>query len=323
MKSIVQPRDARAVSSAIVALEGICKSYGAVKALDGVTLVIEPGITGLLGPNGAGKTTLIKVLMGLVRVSAGRGHVLGFELTEQAQAIRQHVGYMPEDDCYIAGLSGVEMVQFAARLSGQPPVEALRRSHEILDFCGVEQERYRAVDTYSTGMRQKLKFAQAIVHDPSFLILDEPTAGLDPDERIAMLHRISVLSSKFGKSVLLSTHILPDVRETCQMVVIVARGKVRVTDALDALSRPTSPTLHIRTSTDPKSLIDLIRCSGGNVTIGSDGTLQVFVDRPDAERQIWLWADEAGVALRSLVPARNSLEQIFMETVRGEDHADS
>jgi len=167
----------------VVQLNEIVKAYGRFCALQKVSMTVGSGITGLLGPNGAGKTTLIKVLLGLVRISSGSGRVLGYDLTRQARAIRQNVGFMPEDDCYIAGLSGVEMVQFAARLSGFAPLESLRRAHEILDFCGVEQERYREVDTFSTGMRQKIKFAQAIVHDPPLLILDEPTAGLDPDER--------------------------------------------------------------------------------------------------------------------------------------------
>ena len=202
----------------------IVKHYGRLRALNGVTMSIGPGVTALLGPNGAGKTTLIKVLLGLVRISSGEGTVLGHDLSTEARTIRQNVGFMPEDDCYVAGLSGIEMVQFAARLSGLPRIEALRRSHEILDFCGVEQERYRLVDTYSTGMRQKVKFAQAIVHDPPFLILDEPTAGLDPDERVSMLHRIGTLAHQSGKAVLLSTHILPDVRAICDQVVILGAG---------------------------------------------------------------------------------------------------
>ena len=159
---------------------------------------------------------------------------------------------MPEDDCYLPGLSGVEMLQFAARLSGIPAVEALRRSHEILDFCGVEQERYRDVDTYSTGMRQKLKFAQAIVHDPPLLILDEPTAGLDPEEREAMLARIRLLAARAGKTVLLSTHILPDVQVTCQDVVILACGRVRVAERLDVLNRPRSPMYRVEVVGDSR-----------------------------------------------------------------------
>ena len=153
---------------------------------------------------------------------------------------------MPEDDCYLPGLIGVEMVRFAARLSGLPSVEALRRAHEILDFCGIEQERYRPVETYSAGMRQKLKFAQSIVHDPPLLILDEPTSALDPEEREAMLQRIRILAAKHGKSVLVSTHILPDVQAICDTVIILAKGRVRLVEKLSVLSRPVSPAFHVR-----------------------------------------------------------------------------
>ncbi len=305
----------------VVQLREIVKNYGRIRALNGVTMTIGPGVTGLLGPNGAGKTTLIKVLLGLVRVSSGSGTVLGLDLGRQARLIRQNVGFMPEDDCYIAGLSGIEMVQFAARLSGLPRVEALRRGHEILDFCGMEQERYRTVDTYSTGMRQKVKFAQAIVHDPPFLVLDEPTAGLDPDERIAMLHRIELLARQAGKAVLISTHILPDVRAICNTVVIVARGEVRVIDSLETLSRPASPAIHIKTVGDPESLIRRIERGGGTVASRGDGTLRVTVDSSNAADLVWSWARETGVGIRSLTPSRNSLEQIFMDAVRGDHRA--
>jgi ABC-2 type transport system ATP-binding protein len=180
-------------SSDVVRLDSLTKHFGPVRVLDDVSMTLDVGVTGMLGPNGAGKSTLIKILLGLLRATSGTGHVLGLDVHQQSREIRERVGYMPEDDCYLPALSGVESVQFAARLCRIPAVEALRRSHEILDFCGAGQERYRDVETYSTGMRQKLKFAQALVHDPPFLILDEPTSGLDPDERDAMLNRIRVL----------------------------------------------------------------------------------------------------------------------------------
>jgi ABC-2 type transport system ATP-binding protein len=312
-----------ATAGPVIELRDIVKDYRRVRALDGITLTLHGGITGLLGPNGAGKTTLIKVLLGLVRLSGGSGTVLGFDLRTQARTIRQNVGFMPEDDCYITGLSGVEMVQFAARLSGLPAVEALRRSHEILDFCGVEQERYRNVDTYSTGMRQKVKFAQAIVHDPPLLILDEPTAGLDPDERVAMLHRIGLLAHRAGKAVLVSTHILPDVRAICDTVVIVARGELRVIDSLESLSRPASPAIQLRTVADPEPLLRRIEQEGGAVQRDDTGMLRVTLTMPEATDRLWQWARETGVGIRSLTPSRNSLEQIFMDAVRGDRRADS
>jgi ABC-2 type transport system ATP-binding protein len=147
--------------TALAELTNVTKDYGNYRALSNVNLTIQPGITGLLGPNGAGKSTLIKVLLGLVRITVGDGQVLGFPIRTSAEEIRTHIGYMPEDDCYVHGLSGIESMQIVAQLSRFPATEALRRGHEILDFCGMGQERYRPVETYSTGMRQKLRFAMA------------------------------------------------------------------------------------------------------------------------------------------------------------------
>jgi len=300
----------------LIHLAEITKDYGSLRALEQVSLQIDAGITGLLGPNGAGKTTLIKVLLGLVKVNAGSGEVLGFELGRQSRVIRANAGYMPEDDCYLAGLSGVEMVQFAARLSGRPAVESLRRSHEILDFCGLEQERYRAVETYSTGMRQKLKFAQAIVHDPPLLILDEPTSGLDPEERQTMLRRIEILARRSGKTVLICTHILPDVQAICDSVAILARGHVQVSERLDVLSKPASPTWQVRVWGSADALLPILEREGVAVTASGNGTLSLDGSRLPIEERIWQWAQEASVGIRSLTPARNSLEQIFLDAVR-------
>jgi len=313
---------------ALISLRGVSKDYNRLRALDDVSLTIGPGVTGLLGPNGAGKSTLIKVLLGLVRITTGTGEVLGYALGRQVRAIRSAVGFMPEDDCYIAGLKGVEMVRFAARLSGLPSVEALRRSHEILDFCDVGQERYRDVDTYSTGMRQKLKFAQAIVHDPPFLILDEPTSGLDPEERETMLGRIRLLADQAGKAVLISTHILPDVQSICDKVIILAKGKVRMSEGLDVLSRPASPAVVVRVQGAADLLQERIQREGIAVRSTGKGSLVLNDPNQDVTRHIWEWAREAGVGIRTLTPSRNSLEQVFLDAVREDaspedQHADS
>ncbi len=309
--------------SELVALEKITKDYARLRALSDVSLSIGSGVTGLLGPNGAGKTTLIKVLLGLVRVTAGSGQVLGYELGRESRSICTRVGYMPEDDCYVGGLCGVEMVRFAARLSGLPSVEALRRAHEILDFCGVEQERYREVETYSFGMRQKLKFAQAIVHDPPFLILDEPTSGLDPEERETMLGRIRVLSQRAGKAVLISTHILPDVQSICEDVIILAKGRVRIVERLEVLRQPASPSLQIRVLGKGDRLVERIRREGVAVQWDENGTLTLTEADERLAQRVWDWAREAEVGIREFTPARNSLEQIFLDAVREDNGADS
>ena len=307
----------------LISLTGIVKSYGSMVALNGIDLEIRPGVTGLLGPNGAGKSTLIKLLLGLVKLTKGEGEVLQFRLGKQGRRIRNRVGYMPEDDCYIPGMSGVEVVQFAACLSGIPQVEALRRAHEILDFCGMKQERYRAIDTFSTGMRQKVKFAAAIVHDPEFLILDEPTSGLDPEEREALLSRIRLLWTELGKSVLISTHILPDVQAICDEVVILSQGKVILSDRLENLSRTTSPSFSIRTLSNIDSFKLELVSRGFAPRIESDGSLVVESDRKDLASEIWQAARQTETKIQTLIPAQNSLEEIFMKTVREANHASS
>ena len=300
----------------LLSLEKIVKNYGKVRALDGLSLSVGPGIIGLLGPNGAGKSTLIKVLLGLVRITSGTGRVLDCQIGRDVRAIRAQVGYMPEDDCYLPGLSGVEMVRFVARLSGIPSLEALRRAHEILDFCGIEQERYRAVETYSAGMRQKLKFAQAIVHDPPLLILDEPTLGLDPEEREALLSRVRVLAKKAGKAVVLSTHILPDVQTICDTVIIMAKGRVRIVERLEVLMRPISPAYRVRVFGPAVALAERIRREGLDVQTGPDDALTLATADEGVVRRVWDWAREAGVGIRTLLPDQNSLEQIFLDAVR-------
>ncbi len=308
-------------SEPIIHLENVTKDFRRLRALDDVTLDIGPGITGLLGPNGAGKTTLIKVVLGLLRANRGEGSVLGFPLGRGARSIRARVGYMPEDDCYVEGLAGVEMVRLGARLSGLPPVEALRRAHEILDFCGVDQERYRLVGTYSSGMRQKVKFAQAIAHDPPFLILDEPTASLDPEERQTFLGRVCLLAREAGKAIVLSTHILPDVQATCDNVIILVKGRVRLVESMSVLSRPSSPACLVKTLGDAGSLAARLESAGYHPEIAADGTLIVGGADEALPPLVWSLAREMRITLRHLAPATNSLEKVFLDAVREDSHA--
>jgi ABC-2 type transport system ATP-binding protein len=309
--------------TALIELENITKNYGSFRALDDVSLTIGEGITSLLGPNGAGKSTLIKILLGLLKASSGRGRVLEFQLGRQNRQIRERVGYMPEDDCYLTGLSGVESVQLSAQLSRFPGLEALRRAHEILDFCGMGQERYRAVETYSTGMRQKLRFAQALVHDPPLLILDEPTSGLDPAERESMLSRIQILARKYGKAVLLCTHILPDVQAVSDSVVILAKSRVRISERLERLSQPTNPSLQIHVLGDPGFFAGRLEQAGLKPRLNQDGSLTVEGQHAELAARIWQHAHQANVGVRSIEPSRNSLEEIFLEAVREAPHAHS
>lgn len=281
-------------------------------------------MTGLLGPNGSGKSTLIKAILGLLKVQEGSGTVLDYAWPEETTAIRDAIGYLPEDDCYIAGLDGIESIRLMTELSGLESREALRRSHEMLDFCGFGEERYREVESYSTGMRQRLKFAQALVHDPPLLILDEPTTGLDPDQRQSMLRRIRNLATKHGKSIILSTHILPDVRTVCDHVVILVDGQVRVMDTLEKLSRPIEPTVHLSIVGESDGLESRLRTAGYTTDWSAEtSTLRVAGMSIQQSDLLWRMAAETQTMIRSMEPAVNSLEQIFIETAKQSSRAPS
>lgn len=307
----------------LIELKNLYKDYGSFRALDGVNLTVGPGVTGLLGPNGAGKSTLIKVLLGLVRTTSGGGSVLGHNIKVESGRIRAKIGYMPEDDCYMHGLTGIESVQVAARLSCLPATEGLRRGHEILDFCGMGQERYRNVETYSTGMRQKLRFAMAIVHDPELLILDEPTSGLDPEEREAMLNRIQVLSRKFGKAVILCTHILPDVRVVCDAVAILAAGKVRLSARLEDVLKSPNPEVTVKVASDAAALQAALQNRNRSARLVNDSTIVVDGTSAEVSSSIWEAAAEAELTVQQLIPAQSSLEQVFLNAVREKRSANS
>jgi len=302
--------------SELIDLKNLTKDYGKFRALEDVNLTVGDGVTGLLGPNGAGKSTLIKVILGLVRTTSGTGHVLGHPLGRKAAEVRTKIGYMPEDDCYVHGLAGIETVQLAAELSRIPKTEALRRGHEILDFCGMGQERYRNVETYSTGMRQKLRFAMSIVHDPKMLILDEPTSGLDPEEREAMLNRIRILSRQFGKAVILCTHILPDVQVVCDDVRILSRGTVKLSGGLRELCETRDAGLTVQLSGEADEFVAALTRDGIRAETMTPRVARVFGEAGLLNPVLWRKAELCEMTIRSVAPTRNSLEQIFLEAVR-------
>lgn len=307
----------------VVQLQGVEKRFGEHLALEQVDLTLTPGVTGLLGPNGSGKSTLIKVLLGLLRADSGAGTVLGEPWPKRSRQARDRIGYLPEDDCYLLGLQGIESAQLMARLSGLPASEGLRRAHEVLDYCDIGQERYRLVETYSTGMRQKLKFAQALLHDPELVILDEPTTGLDPTQREEFLARIAHLARHYGKTVLISTHILQDVKQICDRVVILVGGRVRLSDTLERLQRPTEPGVQLQLFGSVEPLAAFLRSEGWQVELLGARRLKVNGLTLQQTPALWRAARQVGAVIGSLQPAVNSLEQSFMQAVQGETHADS
>src|SRR5947209_4598783 len=220
-----------------ITLDHISRWYGAQQALKDVTLSLSPGRIGLLGPNGAGKSTLLKILLGLLPPSSGTGSVLGHPLGQDGTALRRTIGYMSEADALVPGMRGADYVALAGELYGMPRKQALRRAHEVLTYLDLEDARYRRLEEYSTGMKQRLKLAQALVHDPPVLMLDEPTSGMDPAGRDAMLRLLLSLGRDHGKSILLSTHLLGDIERVCQTVVILHQGRLLAQGAVEDLRR--------------------------------------------------------------------------------------
>jgi ABC-2 type transport system ATP-binding protein len=298
-----------------VRLQGVVKRYGHRTVLDCVTCEVPPGITGLVGPNGAGKSTLVRAILGLVRLAAGEVRVFGRDPTRDARVVRQLVGVVPEDECAVPGLAAVEMVRYAARLSGLPGTEALRRAHEVLDWCDAGQERYRPVETLSIGMRQKVAFAAAIVHDPRMVILDEPTNGLDPIERRAMLGRLTTLAHDHGKTIFVSTHVLPDVQAICDRVIVLAAGRVRLEGRLDDLTRPLAPLLRLDVTGSVDACVARLAAAGIHATRIDSGTIHLPAQDAAGFERVWQAVREAGVVVRALVPVQERFEDVFLQAI--------
>jgi ABC-2 type transport system ATP-binding protein len=302
----VQPTDD------LIHLAHVCRWYGAHPALADVSLRLPPGRVGLLGPNGAGKSTLLKILLGLLPPSSGGGRVLGHDLAGDGTAMRRAIGYMPEADALVPGLRGADYVALAGELYGMPRREARRRAHEVLTYLELEDARYRKLEEYSTGMKQRLKLAQALVHDPPVLLLDEPTSGLDPSGRDAMLRLLLTLGREHGKSFLLSTHLLGDVDRVCETVVILHHGRVLLQGAVAELRTRRQDRYRLHIQGDATAFVEELRLEGARV-LGDNGRgeLRVAVPAGWATRAFFALADNHRVLLRGLTPDDEDLEELF------------
>ena len=302
--------------TSVITTSHLIKRYGRVAALDGVSLSMEPGVTGLLGPNGAGKSTLISVLLGQTPASSGGGRVLGLDIARQQRRIRRRVGYLPENDCLIPGMTGTGYVCYCGRLAGMTFADAMQRAHEVLDYVDLDEARYRPAEQYSAGMKQRLKLAQALVHDPDLLFLDEPTNGMDPAGRQSMLSLISDLG-KAGISVLMCSHLLPDVERVCDRVVIMGDGKVLAGGSIVEMSRPHPRRYSVEYVGDAQAFTEELTRHKVTVHTHSDGVMEI--ELPEANRQdlVLSSACKTGIKLRGLHPQRSSLEERFMAAIRG------
>jgi ABC-2 type transport system ATP-binding protein len=307
-------------SDAVVSLENVTVTYGRNQALADVTTTFERGAVGLLGPNGAGKSTMIKSLLGFIAPSQGRMRVLGLDVATSPIAIRARIGYMPENDAHIPGMNAVSFVAYCGELAGLPRTDAMQRAHEVLFYVGLGEARYRNVETYSTGMKQRIKLAQALVHDPDLLFLDEPTNGMDPKGRDEMLELVRDLAHNKGVNLILSSHVLPDVEYTCDSVVVMDKGRIAAAGPIEALKQPRGRVyeLRVKTSSDIEQFFGQLRAAGLECHATDEDVVRVFVPGDGGARQLFALAGAAGVQVRHLRPSVPTLEDVFAHAV-GQD----
>ena len=292
----------------LLEIEHLTKQYGKVVALNDVSFSITDGITGILGENGAGKSTAIKILLGLVRPTSGSARVLGQDASHSV-AVRGRVGYMPEHDCLPTAVSAAEFLTHMAEVSGLPPSMARTRAADTLRHVGLFEERYRAIGGYSTGMKQRVKLGQALVHDPAFVMLDEPTAGLDPAGREDMLTLIRKTHREFGISVLFSSHLMADIERSCDRIIVLQGGRLVQSGEVEQFTKETE-TVFIEVDSNREALMAALEKRGVVVTIERSGfTIQgrdetVYDHVRDA-------LVEADAPLRRMAPRRRALTELF------------
>ncbi|NUL82585.1 MAG: ABC transporter ATP-binding protein [Armatimonadetes bacterium] len=302
---------------AVADISNLTVKYGDKVAVSDLTVQVPEGAVGLLGPNGAGKTTLLKALLGFISPSSGTGSVFGYDIKGDGLDIRRQVGLMPEQDCHIPGMNAVSFVAFTGELCGMRPADALRRAHETLQYCGLGEARYRNIETYSTGMKQRIKLAQALVHGPRLLLLDEPTNGLDPDGREEMLGLIRDVSHDKGVNVVVSSHLLPDIERACDHVIVLRQGKVAAEGPIEQLRRSSMDMIDAELLHPSEAFETLIAAKGGSIArrLGNQYRLQAPV--PGDQVGAWLFqvAKEADAQVRGFRPAARTLEEVFMEAI--------
>jgi ABC-2 type transport system ATP-binding protein len=310
-------------SAAAVTLEHVTVVYGSNRALRDVSAVFPTGAVGLLGPNGAGKSTMLKSLLGFIAPTSGRLEVMGLDVADKPLEVRARLGYMPETDGHIPGMNAVTFVAYAAQLAGLPKADAMQRAHEVLFYVGLGEARYRNVETYSTGMKQRIKLAQALVHDPELLFLDEPTNGMDPKGREEMLELIRDIAHNKGINLILSSHLLPDVEYTCDYVVVLDKGAVATHGPIQALKGPGGRVYEVRIKGAPPALpafIAALQAAGFECHETEEDVMRVFVAGEltapgDDQRRLCEIAQQLHVQVRHLRPSLPTLEDVFARAI--------
>src|SRR5687767_12125549 len=303
------------MSESVAVLERVGVRYGTQWALSDVSAAFPAGAVGLLGPNGAGKSTMLKALLGLLKPENGRISVLDLDVAVAPLDIRARVGYMPENDAQIPGMSAVSFVAYCGELSGLPAADAMQRAHEVLYYVGLGEARYRNVETYSTGMKQRIKLAQALVHDPDLLLLDEPTNGMDPKGRDDMLSLVRDIAHNKHISLILSSHVMPDVESVCDAVIVMNRGQVVMQGPIATLKKPTGRIFEVRVKGDRNAFVALLRARAFECRETDADVLRVTLPAGAEAQQLFSSAASAGAQVRHLKASVPTLEDVFAEAV--------
>ena len=299
----------------IIELDGLSVHFGRLQALKSLTGSYSARALGLLGPNGAGKTTLIHALLGFHKPSAGTARVFGNDILHQDKAARALIGYMPERDSFIAGMSAVRFVRMMAELSGIPAAHALERAHEALYFVGLGESRYRNLEEYSQGMKQRAKLAQALVHGPRLLFLDEPTNGLDPPARERMIQLIKAICDTGEVHVVLSSHLLRDVEECCEEVLILNRGEIAYHCNLEEERRANRKFLELEARGDVDGYVEAIRALGVECVPYRKRRLKMVLPPEMEIRELYRLAAARRIEIRHLDYKKDSLQDIFLKAM--------
>ena len=302
--------------SLLLELRQVTHDYGKLRALSGVDLSLVPGAIGLVGQNGAGKSTLLQILLGLIRQTEGSAIVLGLDSRSAGMQLRGRIGYMPERNALIPGLNGIEYVALAGELCGMPRKQALRRAHEMLSDLGLEDARYRKLETYSLGMVQRLKLAATLVHDPDLLLLDEPTSGLDPEGRTAMLRLLESLAARPGKSLILATHLLGDIERVCRSAIILKQGQVVSVGLIDQLRLPQPRAFRLQWEGDAANFVAGLQKQGVVVNVANQANrAQVVVPENWLTRNFFAEAQRQQVQITGLEPDEEDLQAVYQRMV--------
>ncbi len=301
--------------SPVVQFNGLTVAYAGQLALRDVSGAFVGGAAGLLGPNGAGKSTLLKSLLGFIQPTRGWVRVLDRDAAREPLELRARLGYMPESDAHVPGMNAVTFVAYCGQLAGLPSTDAMQRAHEVLSYVGLGEARYRNVETHSTGMRQRIKLAQAIVHDPDLLLLDEPTNGMDPKGRDEMLALIRDLTQHKGINVIVSSHLLPDVESTCDQVVVLDRGSVVAAGPIAELKGAPRQAFEIRVKGDRARFVSALHAAGVACLDPDDDIMRVLVAGDLGARDLFAIAARHEVQVRHLQPSVPTLEDVFTRAI--------